>query len=103
MKALNVTSDNFENEVLKSDIPVLVDFWAEWCAPCRSLASTIDKLAETESSIKVCKVNVDEQPELATKYRIMGIPALLVFKHGEVVNKSTGVVSKEKILAMIEP
>lgn len=101
MSALRITTDNFETEVLNSNIPVLIDFWADWCAPCRMLAPTIDILAQNHTSFKVCKVNVDEQPELAAEFKVMGIPTLMVFKDGKVVNKSTGVLSKEQILAMI--
>lgn len=102
MHPLAITADNFEAEVLKSPVPVLIDFWAGWCAPCRMLAPTIDALAESESSIKVGKVNVDEQPELAERFKVMGIPTLMIFKDGQAVHKSTGVLSKEKLLTLME-
>ena len=90
------TTDNFETEVLGSDVPVLVDFWATWCMPCRMLAPVIEEIAsENEGKIKVGKVNVDENPDLARKYRVMSIPTVLVFKNGELTATSVGVDSKE--------
>lgn len=97
------TTDNFETEVLGSDVPVLVDFWATWCMPCRMLAPVIEEIAsENEGKIKVGKVNVDENPDLARKYRVMSIPAVLVFKNGELTATSVGVDSKENILKLLE-
>lgn len=102
MAELVITKENFENEVLKSDIPVLVDFWASWCGPCRMLAPTIEELAkEYEGKVKVGKINVDEQQELASKYGIMSIPTVLVFKNGNVAAQSVGFVPKEKLVAML--
>ncbi len=101
MALLKLTRDNFENEALNSEIPVLVDFYAEWCGPCRMLGPVIDEIAEEADSFKVAKINIDEQPELATKYQVMSVPTLVVFKHGEVVNRITGVTSKQKIMDML--
>lgn len=101
MALLKLTRDNFENEALNSEIPVLVDFYAEWCGPCRMLGPVIDEIAEEADSFKVAKINIDEQPELATKYQIMSVPTLVVFKNGEVVNRITGVTSKQKIMDML--
>ena len=97
------TTDNFEAEVLGSDVPVLVDFWATWCMPCRMLAPVIEEIAsENEGKIKVGKVNVDENPDLARKYRVMSFPTVLVFKNGELTATSVGVDSKENILKLLE-
>ena len=97
------TTDNFETEVLGSDVPVLVDFWATWCMPCRMLAPVIEEIAsENEGKIKVGKVNVDENPDLARKYRVMSIPTVLVFNNGELTATSVGVDSKENILKLLE-
>ena len=101
MAEIILTADNFEEEVLKSDIPVLVDFWATWCGPCRMLAPMIAQVAEEqEGKIKVGKVDVDEQPELAYRYGIASIPTLKVFKGGEVVKTSVGVIPKPMIEAL---
>ena len=100
-KVIVITSDNFEKEVLQSEKPVLVDFWASWCGPCRRLLPVIDEIAEEAEGFKVGKINVDEQGDLAQKYGIMSIPTLMVFKNGEVVNQTLGVQSKEDILAML--
>ena len=97
-----LNEDNFEKEVLKSEIPVLVDFWATWCGPCKMLAPTIAKIAEEHSGvIKVCKLDVDEEPEIAAKYGISSIPTLKVFVNGEVVNSSVGVQPKAAIEALL--
>lgn len=101
MSVLHITKENFENEVLKSDRPVLLDFWASWCGPCRMVSPIIDEIAEETPDKKVGKINVDEQPELAQAFGVMSIPTLVVMKDGEVVGQSVGVKSKEAILHML--
>ena len=101
MSVMNITKDNFKQEVIGSDKPVLVDFWASWCGPCRMVLPLVDEIANERSDIKVCKVNVDEQPELAAQYRVMTIPTLMVFKDGEIVNQSSGAKPKKQILGML--
>ncbi len=104
MAEITLTIDNFEEEVLKSDVPVLVDFWAPWCGPCKMLGPVISEIAdESDGSFKVGKVNVDDEPELAEQYGIMSIPSIFVFKGGEVVNKQIGLTTKKDLLAMIKP
>ncbi len=103
MAEIKITSANFEAEVLKSELPVLVDFWAAWCGPCRMLAPAVQQIAaECEGKVKVGKVNVDEEPELAQRFGIMSIPTVLVFKDGKKVNQSIGLVPKEKLLALFD-
>lgn len=103
MAEITLTKENFEEEVLKSDKPVLVDFWAVWCGPCQMLGPTIEELAEEyEGKVKVGKVNVDEQPELARQYGIMSIPTLIYFKDGQVAEQTMGVQPKESIIAMMK-
>ena len=103
MAEIKITNENFEAEVLKSEIPVLVDFWAAWCGPCRMLAPAVAQIAaECEGKIKVGKVNVDEQPELAQRFGIMSIPTVLVFKDGKKVNQSIGLVPKDKLLELFD-
>ena len=103
MAEIKITSANFETEVLKSELPVLVDFWAAWCGPCRMLAPAVQQIAaECEGKIKVGKVNVDEEPELAQRFGIMSIPTVLVFKDGKKVNQSIGLVPKDKLLALFD-
>lgn len=98
---ITLTSNNFDSEVLKSSKPVLVDFWASWCGPCKMLAPIIEEIAnEYSDTIKVGKVNVDDQRELAQKYDILSIPTVLLFKDGKITNKSIGFVPKEKIIEM---
>ncbi len=101
MAAIHLTEENFEQEVMKSDKPVLVDFWATWCGPCQMLTPVIEELADEVTNAKICKVNVDEQPELAAQYSVMSIPTLIVIKDGKVTNKSVGAIPKESILALI--
>lgn len=101
MSVLHITKDTFQEEVLNSDKPVLLDFWATWCGPCRMVAPILDEIAQEHPEIKVCKVDVDEQPELASRYQIMSIPTLMVVKNGEIVNQSTGARPKAQILSML--
>ena len=102
MAVINITLENFEAEVIKSEKTVLVDFWAPWCGPCRMLSPIVDEIADERSDIKVGKVNVDEQEELAMRFGIMSIPTLIVFKNGEVVKKTMGVQPKAAILGLFE-
>ena len=102
MAVITITLENFEAEVIQSDKPVLVDFWAPWCGPCRMLSPVVDEIAEERSDIKVGKVNVDEQEDLAVRFGIMSIPTLIVFKNGEVVKKTMGVQPKTAILGLFE-
>lgn len=97
-----VTQDNFKTEVLESEKPVLVDFWAVWCGPCKMLSPVVDQIAGENDDIKVCKIDVDEEGALAQQFGIMSIPSLLVFKNGEVVDRSVGVQPKDAILAMVK-
>ena len=99
---LTITSDNFEQEVLKSDKKVLVDFWASWCGPCRMLSPIIDEVAKSTDKVKVGKVNVDEESDLATKFAVMSIPTLILFENGKPVKQIVGLQSKDAILRMIE-
>lgn len=102
MAVIEITKENFENEVVKSDRPVLLDFWAPWCGPCRMLSPIVDEVAEEHPEIKVGKVNVDEQEELAAKFDVMSIPSLFVLKNGEVVNQSVGALPKAQVVALIK-
>ena len=101
MAVVKLTEENFEQEVLRSDKPVLVDFWASWCGPCRMVSPIVDEIAEERSDIKVGKVNVDEQQMLADQFSVMSIPTLLVFKNGQVVNQAVGARPKQQILALL--
>ncbi len=101
MSVITITKDNFETEVLKSEKPVLVDFWASWCGPCKMLSPIVDQLAEENPQIKVGKINVDDEQELATQFQVMSIPTLYLFKDGKVVSSSVGVKPKQALEAMI--
>lgn len=101
MAVITITRENFETEVLQSDKPVLLDFWAAWCGPCRRLLPIVDEIAEERSDIKVGKINVNEQPELAEQFQIMGVPTFVVMKNGVAVNRQTGADGKEDLLELI--
>ena len=101
MSAININKNNFQNEVLNSEMPVLLDFWASWCGPCRMVSPIVDEIAAERGDIKVGKVNVDEERELAAQFGVMSIPTLVVMKGGKVVNKIVGARPKAQILAML--
>lgn len=101
MNTVKITSDNFEQEVLKSDKPVLLDFWAAWCGPCKMISPIIEEIAKEVTDAKIGKVNIDEQPELASAFGIMSIPTLVSIKDGKIVNKMVGVRPKASIMQMI--
>ena len=98
MSVINITDDNFETEVLKSDLPVLVDFWAEWCGPCKVLGPIIDDVApEFEGKVRFTKINIDENPNTAPKYGIRGIPTIMIFKNGDLAATNVGVLTKSEL------
>ena len=101
MSVINITRNNFQNEIINSDKPVLLDFWAPWCGPCRMVGPILEEIAGERSDIKIGKINVDEQPELASQFRVMSIPTLIVIKDGKIVNQSMGAKPKNSILAML--
>ena len=101
MMITNITKENFEAEVLQADKPVLVDFWASWCGPCKMIAPEVEQVAMEREDIKVCKINVDEQGELAIRHGVMSIPTLVVIKDGKIVNQAMGARPKSAILAML--
>ena len=101
MSAINIDQHNFHSEVMNSDKPVLLDFWAPWCGPCRRVVPIVEEIAKERDDIKVGKVNVDEQPELAARFGVMSIPTLVVMKDGKIVNQSMGARPKPAILAML--
>ena len=102
MSAINISKNNFANEVLHSDRPVLLDFWAPWCGPCRMVGPILEEIARERSDIKVGNVNVDEQPELANQFGVMSIPTMVVLKNGKVVNQAMGARPKGQILALLQ-
>ena len=102
MAIVNITNANFKEEVLDSDKKVLVDFWAPWCGPCRMVSPIVDEIAEENATVKVAKINIDEQPQLASQYGVMSIPTLLVFENGDVIEKAVGARNKSFILQMLE-
>lgn len=101
MAVLHVTKENFETEVLQSEKPVLVDFWASWCGPCKMVAPVLEEIAGEVTDVKIAKINVDEQPELSQKFQVMSIPTLILFKEGKVVNTTVGAQPKEDLVRFI--
>ncbi|MBQ8264111.1 MAG: thioredoxin [Clostridia bacterium] len=102
MSAININKSNFHEEVINSDRPVLLDFWAPWCGPCRMVVPIVEEIARERDDIKVVKINVDEEQELAREYRIMSIPTLMVMREGKVVKKASGAKPKAQILGMLQ-
>ena len=101
MSAVNVNNQNFQNEVMNEEKKVLLDFWAPWCGPCRMVLPLVEQIAEERPDLKVCKINVDEQPELASQFGVMTIPTLVVMEKGRILNKASGARPKEAILQMV--
>ncbi len=101
MSVIKINKDNFQNEVINSNKPVLLDFYADWCGPCRMVSPIVDQIAEERADIKVGKINVDEQPELAAEFQVMSIPMLAVVKDGKIANQAVGARPKAQILAML--
>ena len=102
MAALKITKENFQQEVMESTKPVLLDFFATWCGPCKMVGPILEQIAEEHPEIKVCKINVDEEQELAASFQVMSIPSLFVVKEGKITNQAVGARSKKQLLAMIE-
>jgi len=101
MSVIHITDENFNTEVMESDKPVLIDFWATWCAPCRMISPHVEAVEAERPDVKVCKINVDEQPALANMFQVMSIPTLVVIKDKKIVNKSLGLIPKERILELL--
>ena len=101
MSALSITKNNFQEEVINSEKPVLLDFWASWCGPCRMVSPIVDEIAQERPDVKVCKANVEEQRELAAAFKVMSIPTLVVMKGGKIINRALGARPKEQILELL--
>lgn len=101
MSAVNISMNNFQEEVLNSEKPVLLDFWAPWCGPCRMVVPIVEEIAEEYPEYKVCKINVDEEPELASQFNILSIPTLVVMENGQILNQASGARPKNAILSML--
>ncbi len=102
MAVITITTENFESEVMQADKPVIIDFWADWCVPCKRLSPAVEELSNQVSEVKLCKVNIDEQPELATRFQIMSIPTLISFKDGNIYKTSVGLIPKSAILDLVK-
>ncbi len=102
MAVIHLTKENFEKEVLQADVPVFVDFWAAWCGPCQMVGPVVEEMAGEVTNAKICKVDVDAQPELARQYKVMSIPTFIVFKDGNVAKRDMGAKSKEELLGMLD-
>lgn len=102
MSVIKLTSKNYEEEVMQSKKPILIDFWAAWCGPCKMMSPVIDQIAQENEDIKVCKVNIDEEKELAEQFQIMSIPTIVAIKSAKIVNTSVGVAQKEEIINMLK-
>jgi len=102
MSVIQITKENFEQEVLQSDVPVLVDFYADWCGPCKMMAPVVEEIAAEKPEAKFCKLNIDDEMELAKQYRVMTIPTFIVFKNGEVAKRDLGAIPKSQLLGLFE-